>query len=330
MCIFTHLCFMLIFMLLEIKPMIIVNVVSIIVYLLLNKLWIRKKSTLVSFLIYIEVVVHTILATIMVGWNYGFSLYIICLIPVIIYWRTIKTYYMFYYGVLTMTVFIGLKVYSYFNTSIYDLPIGTEQLIIYVFNCFISLMIITMLCILFVREIVASEKLLKENNRQLNDLASIDPLTKLLNRRSMKVNMKKALKERDEIGQSFSIAICDIDNFKKFNDIYGHDCGDFVLKKVASTIKDSLGEDDSVARWGGEEILILIRKSDIEKAKDLIEKICYSIENTVMIYNDIRLNVTVTFGVSFSEDNTTTGEMILKADKLLYRGKGLGKNRVVY
>jgi diguanylate cyclase (GGDEF)-like protein len=316
-------------MFLNVKPMIIVNIVSAMLYLSLALRSKIKKTKTMLLITYSEVIMHSILATVIVGWDCGFALYIICLIPATIYLRGSITRYIFLGGILSTSMFIGLRIYSYFNTSFYKVS-GISQLSIYVFNCISSLMIIVIVCILFIKEISDSERLLIETNKQLNYLASIDPLKKLQNRRAMKEKMKMALKKRDENKEPFAIAICDIDDFKKFNDKYGHDCGDFVLKKVSSIITSSLKNTDSVCRWGGEEILILIQNSERDIAKEVIKKICTSIANTKMSYYNININVTVTIGASFSKKKTTIGEMTLKADKRLYKGKRLGKNRVEY
>ncbi|MCK4796958.1 MAG: GGDEF domain-containing protein, partial [Spirochaetes bacterium] len=122
----------------------------------------------------------------------------------------------------------------------------------------------------------------------------------------------------------------DIDDFKKFNDTYGHDCGDFILVSIANTIKSILREQDNVARWGGEEFLLLLPDSNMEGAKITSEKIREKIASTPYYYNDIKLEVTMTFGVSvFDNDSIDIDYYIAKADKALYKGKKSGKNCVV-
>ena len=179
-------------------------------------------------------------------------------------------------------------------------------------------------------ELMLAKKELTESNKKLETLSRIDYLTQLSNRMDMleKVENEKARFKRSN--NSFSIVLCDIDDFKKFNDTYGHDCGDFILVSIANTIKSILREQDNVARWGGEEFLLLLPDSNMEGAKITSEKIREKIASTPYYYNDIKLEVTMTFGVSvFDNDSIDFDYYIAKADKALYKGKKSGKNCVV-
>jgi diguanylate cyclase (GGDEF)-like protein len=123
--------------------------------------------------------------------------------------------------------------------------------------------------------------------------------------------------------------MADIDNFKKVNDTYGHDCGDEVLKYVAQAISTGVKKEDTVFRWGGEEIFVIL-KADPYNAVRIAERIRKDIEKSVVNYrNECTVAVTVTIGISPYEDGTTVQKMMDDADAKLYWGKQHGKNQVV-
>ncbi|BAF69808.1 sensor domain-containing diguanylate cyclase [Nitratiruptor sp. SB155-2] len=152
----------------------------------------------------------------------------------------------------------------------------------------------------------------------LKDAALKDSLTHLFNRRALK-SFLKTLKPNSRFG----IIFCDIDHFKNFNDRYGHDKGDEVLQEVAKTLSKFVRKDDFLARWGGEEFLIVLPNISLEDLKNRAEKMRQAIEN---ISKDIP--VTCSFGVTVCEDASHIDECIKRADEALYRAKEKGRNRV--
>ena len=169
---------------------------------------------------------------------------------------------------------------------------------------------------------------LEEANNKLELLATTDPLTKLKNRKSMldSLEYEKRLYKRNE--ESFSIIMIDIDYFKAFNDQYGHNCGDFVLIKFAEKISSIIREQDTVARWGGEEFLILLPQTNINEAKIVAEKLRIIISKTFVKFENLKLSITITLGVSEFNKLMDIDCVIKKADEGLYRGKKGGRNCV--
>ena len=131
----------------------------------------------------------------------------------------------------------------------------------------------------------------------------------------------------DELGVDF--IFIDIDKFKNINDTYGHQCGDEVLKTVASTIRQLLRKYDFVARWGGEEFLAVLPETEIHGAKIVAERFRQSIESLHIKYTDIEIPVTVTLGVSQFDGELGIDKSIQLADEALYDGKMNGRNQVV-
>jgi diguanylate cyclase (GGDEF)-like protein len=128
--------------------------------------------------------------------------------------------------------------------------------------------------------------------------------------------------------KNMSFIFFDIDFFKKINDTYGHGVGDDVLKVVASTIKSSLREGDTVARWGGEEILATLVGATEKDAKDKAESIRGLIEK-LTFQNSPELKVTISAGVASAEPKLSLEEIVKRADEALYKAKETGRNKVV-
>lgn len=163
--------------------------------------------------------------------------------------------------------------------------------------------------------------------KKLEMLSITDPLTELFNRRYMNDRIEEVYKVFHRKKRGFSILLADIDNFKRTNDTYGHDCGDQVLKLISQQLLIAVRKSDIVSRWGGEEFLILLPDTDKYIAKKLAERIRKSVEKMNIIYNQNRIPISLTIGVSQNE-NEDVKTMIERADSALYHGKNSGRNCV--
>lgn len=170
--------------------------------------------------------------------------------------------------------------------------------------------------------------LLRDRNMELDFLAHYDKLTKLHNRHHIYTFFGMF----EESEEPYSVALGDIDNFKRVNDTYGHDCGDLVLSSVADVIRREVGKNGEPCRWGGEEFLILIR-GDKEFAFALLENIRRQIENMVLENKGRKVSVTMTFGLTCDAEKTeqvnSMEKLVTLADERLYYGKNHGKNQIV-
>ena len=165
--------------------------------------------------------------------------------------------------------------------------------------------------------------------QELEKYVNYDTLTHLLNRRTMDNYLNAAHKQAQTGQATFSLMMMDIDDFKKVNDTYGHDCGDEVLKYVAHTISTGVKKNDHVFRWGGEEILVLLN-TDYEKTMVAAELIRKDIARDPVDYKgEVKVPVTITIGVSPYVAGATIQQMMDDADAKLYYGKRHGKNQVV-
>jgi len=138
----------------------------------------------------------------------------------------------------------------------------------------------------------------------------------------MKKNVMKGAKK------PFAIIICDIDDFKSVNDRFGHDAGDEVLKTLANIMRMIVRKQDIVARWGGEEFLLMLPQTDIEGGLVLAEKIRKKVRSTEFNFNGMKIHISLTMGLSIYKESKTIDETISQADRALYMGKKLGKDCV--
>lgn len=179
-------------------------------------------------------------------------------------------------------------------------------------------------------------RVLEEKNHELNDLlikleaaAMTDYLTGLANRRYMIEHIKaEAARLKRNPGEA-TLILADIDNFKKINDVYGHDCGDMVLKDVTSLIRSVTRQEDVLARWGGEEFLLLLTGSGLNGGLIAAEKIRKTVEQAEFCYQNQKFHLTITLGVTTLDLGMGLDWSIHNADEALYRGKQTTKNCVI-
>lgn len=172
---------------------------------------------------------------------------------------------------------------------------------------------------------------LEQTNQKLNYLASHDPLTGVKNRLNLEVELKEVIEEYKQRNTNFCVAIFDIDWFKKINDKYGHDVGDFVLKEVTNVFKGCIKEHDNVYRTGGEEFVVVLSKVNYEDALHKIETIRDKVEKNIFYFKQIDLTLTISAGF-YHPDIIKVDDVniILKlADNALYRAKQTGRNKVL-
>lgn len=174
-----------------------------------------------------------------------------------------------------------------------------------------------------VTEIAIYEKKLVEKNMR-------DGLTGIYNRRFLDTKIVEEFNRHKRYARPFSLIMCDIDHFKKINDTYGHQCGDTVIKHIASKIGSMIRETDFLVRYGGEEFCCLLPEADIQAACNLAERLRLAIEQDEIVYDTQRLKITLSFGAASMNDRIESHEALLRnADEALYEAKKSGRNRVV-
>lgn len=174
-----------------------------------------------------------------------------------------------------------------------------------------------------------AEEKLRRINDNLERMANLDTLTGLSNRRHMNEYLTDLVFEYNRTDKIFTIAIGDIDFFKKVNDTYGHDTGDYVLSTVANKLETYMNGKGHVARWGGEEFLFAFENMNIDKAYKHMDELRTIIQNTPMKFKDYNFSITMTYGMEEFNDRLGVEATINRADGKLYKGKEGGRNRVV-
>lgn len=193
-------------------------------------------------------------------------------------------------------------------------------------------------------EIVGSVEVFKEDDEKLapkvfniigntakenwKELALHDQLTKLPNRRYVETFIKSKISEQELLDVPFGILFMDLDNFRDFNNNYGHEMGDKVLKVVASTMQNGLRKGDMAARWGGEEFICVVMAKDEYELFSIAENVRNLVENSVLREEFGELRVTMSVGATISKKGENLTELIDRADSLMYVSKQNGKNRV--
>lgn len=187
---------------------------------------------------------------------------------------------------------------------------------------------ISIISLVFSKGSQEMEKKLVVYNKKLRVLASIDELTGLYNRRNMMERLEDM--ERQKYARSCSIAIGDIDFFKKVNDNYGHDCGDVVLQRISELMNTYMADKGFIARWGGEEFLLLFEEANGDQAYDLLFGLLKKIRALKIEYEGYSISITMTFGLTEYCTNQGINAIIKEADDKLYKGKATGRNQIIY
>ena len=184
-------------------------------------------------------------------------------------------------------------------------------------------------------QLKASREDFAQLQRDLDDVrreALLDPLTKLANRKLFDDGLSDALEESREAGRPLSLMLLDIDHFKRFNDTWGHQTGDQVLRLVAMTLKSNLKGKDIAARYGGEEFAAILPETDLEGAVILADNIRKAVQAKELLKrstNEKLGRITASFGVATLREADTASSLIERTDRCLYAAKHAGRNRVV-
>ncbi|MHB1111215.1 MAG: GGDEF domain-containing protein, partial [Devosia sp.] len=185
------------------------------------------------------------------------------------------------------------------------------------------------------QKLEASREEIADLQRDLDDVrreAMLDPLTKIFNRKYFDEGLVKAFANANTGNGPLCLMLLDIDNFKRFNDTWGHQTGDQVLRLVAMTLKSNIKGKDMVARYGGEEFAAILPQTDLEGAiivADNIRKAIQAKELLKRSTNEKLGRITASFGVAAFKPGDTPSTLIERADRCLYAAKHAGRNKVV-
>jgi diguanylate cyclase (GGDEF)-like protein len=167
--------------------------------------------------------------------------------------------------------------------------------------------------------------------QEIQQLAMRDGLTGLHNYRYFRQQIERIVQQARRYGSSLSMLMIDLDNFKTYNDSYGHLRGDMILKEIAALLLAHTRASDLVARYGGEEFAVLLPETGEEQAHSVGEKIRQVVEEHpfALAAGELPKSLTISVGVASSNEEPSADALIQKADVALYRAKESGKNRVI-
>lgn len=330
-CMVIHAFYTVVFAIYGITELLYFNIASSLMYFLGIVLVRNNRFTLLwVLLIHIEVISHGFLCSMYIGFEALFSLFPISMIPVA-YFITyidpaIKHPLLVSSGLALVNILmlIGSNDLSRGRDPIYN---GLErEFVTHIsrLNIIFASIILISFSIMFLGKINYDLKSLKANNDKLDRLANYDQLTGLRNRNHIRDIFGQYIESTDP----YCVILGDIDDFKHVNDTFGHSAGDDVLKAISAIIMDNVGDKGIVCRWGGEEILILV-KGTTDKCIALNEKILKDIRNKTVESGSRKIRVTMTFGLCDYGDAMNIEKLISLADKRLYIGKKNGKNQIV-
>ena len=277
----------------------------------------------------LDILISTAIVTRGFGWRCSFQNMIYIVAMIIWYDQNIKLWRKFFYsGFLTACV-CGISAFTPFGATVLDTGTFEYSVLVY------SNIILFSICFSFVayffceKYAIAAHKL-QEYNQELRKMADLDPLTKLMNRRSVTEDLNALIKNYRNNGNPVSISIGDIDLFKKINDTYGHDCGDYVLKEISEMFVKFMEGKGIVGRWGGEEFLFIFSQMNGDDAFNELENLREQIECRDLCFNAHHIKITMTFGLEEFCIQDGIEDTIKGADEKLYLGKESGRNKVVY
>lgn len=329
---FVHVVLLAIFGMADIAPMMLLNSISIAIYVVCFVLSNADHIVFVYSAVIVEVTAYSIISTYFVGLRCGTYCFLFSIVPIIIYFgcnmlKGNKRWIVIGLLLLNFSIFAILYSTFYKIEPIYKLP-QEMTLVLVIFSAFVMVFSTMFYNAMY---IFTTEKMminLTKENKQLSADAHEDALTSLLNRRGF-LPLVKSLMHSYNYGR-ICIAFCDLDDFKQVNDSYGHEAGDEVLKHVTTIIEQELPGCD-ICRWGGEEFVILLRDCNMEQAKVKTERLRNIIESEPTKFVGKQIFITTTIGLEeYQPVYTEPDVMIKKADERMYYGKQHGKNVVIF
>ncbi len=317
-----HAFFLFLFLWLDIQELVAVNVLSCFVYLLCAHLFVndpdRKDYRLIAFITMVEVIAHAYVVSYYIGLDSGFHYYILMLTVIPMINVGIAFYANLIRLVGTSIAYVFLLQWLGGASPIYQLDPNT---LLFMHNANVVVLIFGIgtiwLNILHV--------LLKERT-VLSDLATTDKLTGLYNRHGFMALVEQEVNEEIQRIDSLSILVLDVDLFKEVNDQYGHQCGDYVLSKLAKVMRAVLRKHEMIARWGGDEFIVLLPDTDETELSALAERLRLEVAKTAFNYQNHEVTISVSIGGTTYQPGDSFESLASRADRALYKGKNDGRN----
>lgn len=282
------------------------------------------------FVVFFSAFIFSLSSIFYLGWGYGFEYYILTIIAYCYIGIYRKRWIVYILAALALLYYLLVYYYFYLhNHSLQAQLYLFKEDVSFYFNCFNGFVVCSIF--ILVSNVLRQQIYIEFENKQilnkkLDKTANFDYLTGLMNRWSFIDNIEEMTTQNE-----VSIALIDIDYFKKVNDTYGHSIGDEVLKACASLMRKHFGEyTDLICRWGGEEFLILARNVNEKKFEVACEKFRYEYSNTSFSIDNLKSSVSI--GLVYIDNNFASNildEYVTVVDKCLYEAKNTGRNKII-
>lgn len=297
-----------------------VNVGSVLTYVLAGRLLMLGRTGWAMSLMAVEIVGHAVLAVRMVGWDSGFHYYLLITIPVLLASGMMNWFARVAGAASIAAVYVAMDVFWRRAAPLH--PLDADTLIqLHLFNLVSIIIVLGGLTVVYVR-------LIRDAESRLHRLATTDHLTGLMNRRSLVDALAREQARRQRMPHPMTVMLVDIDHFKLLNDTHGHAVGDWALQAVAGVLTKGVREMDYVARWGGEEFLIVLPYAEAAHSLPVADRLRQAIHD-IAHPGQLPLHLGATLGVADVGPDEDIELAIQRADTALYQGKHAGRNRVV-
>ena len=320
MCLCVHVFNVFLFWKFGLYPLVVLNAISSAVYVIFLTLF-KSENLRISFA-YFEIIIFSALTELISGGHFGTLTFVIGMVAVIFFMLPYSNRKKHIYQLIGAALAVAISLISVFNYSLYpelmDLVLHHSSFV-KVLNLIITLFSLFYLTNLYLVELRTTREKLDYNSNH-------DVLTGLYNRRFFEGIMKRSKEEKET---SYSVAMLDVDDFKKINDTYGHETGDRVLAAVSKCIEASLPENAVAVRWGGEEFVIYLPQVDNDRAMEILDVFRTKLSEQVIYHRGTRVSIAATIGLCTGESIADYEEYIRQADEKLYWGKQHGKNQIV-
>lgn len=320
----AHVIFLVLFWVMGAAELAWFNVLSIATYAICFGL-VRRRPFLTEALMGLEVVLHGLVAVYLIGWQSGFHFYIMLVVPTALVGGGINkrddvlVRWVGGVGAGVLYLFMDATMRDWVPVNPLPAPLLNA---LRTFNLAGTFVILGLLALVYRQLIAQAEAVLRHQ-------ACTDPLTQLQNRRAVldAIGCEVAAFQRQ--GRSLVVIVADVDHFKMINDKHGHLAGDGVLQSVAKVLQGGVRSMDHVARWGGEEFLVVLPSTDMAEARLVAERLRACVAAQVCHSAKGPIPVTMTLGVADLHAGESAEQLISRADQALYQGKQSGRNQVV-
>jgi diguanylate cyclase len=296
-----------------------INVVSIGMYGTAYWLIGQRRNRPAVVLMWTEVLVHAVACTLLVGWESGAHYFLLVFLPAIALSRSQKQALCAL--AFLLVVYLGLDAVTRIVPTTWVL--STSQL------AGLRAICITVVFIMFAYTGRYYFGQVADAERRLRHLATIDPLSGLWNRRHFLQVADEETVRAQRYGTALTVALADIDHFKRVNDVHGHPAGDAVIRHVSMLLRSRLRSSDALGRWGGEEFILLLPSTDAAAAALLCDRLREDAQRNPCKVEGVPLPITLSFGVHRVDPDAGFEPAVKLADEALYEAKQQGRNRTV-